>query len=548
MKFNISQRVKFKERATLRKAIRFDRSHASYTHDLTVANINRQLTEQQVHLHDRRLWKFALGISGKIPEELCIRQFLLRRFAGTKLNFALQSALADPTNTLVYPLPREWQQFFQGLGIKVARWQCTTLFAFQIFVIWGYGVVEILKCSFFQFRSFKYLNQIDNSGRKDPYVYFDRLLTENINPPTNRVTFDILSWFVQWDGRDGQTNIIRHSCQARQQPFHLDQTEIQYQKYPVPPLGKGTDILRYLIWGLIATVFSFYQMFFGRWWYGLLLHQASNSALLRLSAHEVIGRHYYFHNSGMFTRELWTYEAEKKGSQITLYFYSINSETHKTPIGYLPPMFGFRVMNWPNYLVWNKFHADFIKRAKSSSFGKITTVGQIWFSDTQSEISFKDPNLVAVFDTTPVRPIEHAKLGLDNQYLTYPTIKLFLEDVLTVSEKLGLKLAFKPKRKPKQKFKKHYDRRYLNIIENLGDSDKFVHVDADVAAQKLIAASSIVISLPFSTPALIAQQMGKPSVYYDPSGRIFKDDRAAYGIPIISGKENLEEWLRKQIR
>lgn len=49
--------------------------------------------------------------------------------------------------------------------------------------------------------------------------------------------------------------------------------------------------------------------------------------------------------------------------------------------------------------------------------------------------------------------------------------------------------------------------------------------------------------MPFTSTALIAKELGKVSIYYDPTGLIQKDDRAAHGIPIISGKKELKNWL-----
>ena len=49
--------------------------------------------------------------------------------------------------------------------------------------------------------------------------------------------------------------------------------------------------------------------------------------------------------------------------------------------------------------------------------------------------------------------------------------------------------------------------------------------------------------MPFTSTALIAKEMGKPSCYYDPHGMIQKDDRAASGIEVITGKSELEIWL-----
>jgi len=48
---------------------------------------------------------------------------------------------------------------------------------------------------------------------------------------------------------------------------------------------------------------------------------------------------------------------------------------------------------------------------------------------------------------------------------------------------------------------------------------------------------------PFTSTALIARELGKPSIYYDPFGICEKDDRAAHGIPILSGQKELQDWL-----
>ena len=47
--------------------------------------------------------------------------------------------------------------------------------------------------------------------------------------------------------------------------------------------------------------------------------------------------------------------------------------------------------------------------------------------------------------------------------------------------------------------------------------------------------------MPFTSTALVARNLGKPSYYYDPSGIIQNDDRAAHGIPVISGVDGLQE-------
>jgi polysaccharide biosynthesis PFTS motif protein len=49
--------------------------------------------------------------------------------------------------------------------------------------------------------------------------------------------------------------------------------------------------------------------------------------------------------------------------------------------------------------------------------------------------------------------------------------------------------------------------------------------------------------MPFTSTALIAKYEGKPSIYYDPSGIIQKNDRAAHGIPVLVNIDELQQWV-----
>lgn len=66
---------------------------------------------------------------------------------------------------------------------------------------------------------------------------------------------------------------------------------------------------------------------------------------------------------------------------------------------------------------------------------------------------------------------------------------------------------------------------------------------SDSAGYTLIARASAVISMPFTSTAHIARELGKPTCFYDPTGIIQRDGRAAHGIPIIIGRDELQGWL-----
>ena len=68
-------------------------------------------------------------------------------------------------------------------------------------------------------------------------------------------------------------------------------------------------------------------------------------------------------------------------------------------------------------------------------------------------------------------------------------------------------------------------------------------VEPNVSAERLIRDCEFVISMPFTSTALIGKHAGKPSIYYDPFGDVLKGDRAAHGIKIVVGIDDLRSWL-----
>ena len=101
-------------------------------------------------------------------------------------------------------------------------------------------------------------------------------------------------------------------------------------------------------------------------------------------------------------------------------------------------------------------------------------------------------------------------------------------------------MAFKRKR---QLNSKYHHPQYVRFVEKLSRWDDVVMIDPDTAAYKLIEKCSAVISMPFTSTAHIARELGKPTCFYDPTGMIQRDDRAAHGIPIIIGRDELHGWL-----
>ena len=86
---------------------------------------------------------------------------------------------------------------------------------------------------------------------------------------------------------------------------------------------------------------------------------------------------------------------------------------------------------------------------------------------------------------------------------------------------------------------------YRNLLNQIINEKNIIIIDPEVSVLSVIESSSAVISMPFTSVAIMAKNLGKPSVYFDPSKTIFKDDRAAHGIQVIHEIDELEDWLKK---
>jgi len=82
-------------------------------------------------------------------------------------------------------------------------------------------------------------------------------------------------------------------------------------------------------------------------------------------------------------------------------------------------------------------------------------------------------------------------------------------------------------------------RKRLNLVE-----EHVIIVEPNIAATSLGEASDGVISMPFSTPSLIAKVKGIPSVYYDTSGPERVRNPESHGIPILKSKLELNKWFK----
>jgi polysaccharide biosynthesis PFTS motif protein len=307
---------------------------------------------------------------------------------------------------------------------------------------------------------------------------------------------------------------------------------------PYPMLHTPKAALQFLVWSLGSTFAAVCALFAGNWWRAMMLSESAKAWLVQLQQPEVLARDYLFHNSNWIYRPLWTYPAEKKGSRILFYFYSTNVEQFKQLGVYPEPLYGWKCTSWPNYLVWDEAQKNFLLRANVAE-AAVEVVGPITFHAGSLLPTDLPEHSIAVFDVQPMRDAVYQPLAIDLEYYVPLVASGFLADIAHCTKNSRYHIVLKRKRDVGSRVHP----RYRKTLEDLAAGQRFVEIDPNVSAQALIEKSAAVISAPFTSTALLARELGKPSAYYDPSGLCEPDDRAAHGVPVLAGRAELARWL-----
>ena len=471
--------------------------------------------------------------------ELAIRQYLMVRVSFPKLNGAVLQALGKSGTAVVHYIPPDWRAILRQRGFEVSDLWCSVAWYGFVAIRFGKGFINLTQIAWSSAMEIL-RGPRSNLGK---YVFFDAMAADNLpQPGIDGRSHDIFNWYEQWAGRVPKLDSLCHGIRDAP-PKMANTTPVLGVRWPVPPLANAASLVHFLGWGLMATGLAALDLLRGRWWHALMLGDAATAALVRMQSQEKLGQEYLYTQSRSCDRPLYTYQLEQCGAKITFYFYSTNSEPLARPTGQQTQLFIWQAMNWPHYLVWNIHQGKFVRelvRPMAGESAAISVVGPTWFSTSAIDPSVLPPRTIAVFDVQPMRMSFYRLLAPEVDYYVPSVCNQFLSDSFHCIRANGYSMAFKRKR---QFNSKYHHPQYVRFVEKLSRWNNVVVIDPDTASYKLIEKCSAVISMPFTSTAHFSRELGKPTCFYDPTGMIQRDDRAAHGIPIIFGRDELHCWL-----
>lgn len=478
-------------------------------------------------------WQFG---AAHAHGEWAVRQFLTVHVAGLSLHKSLLLAIGTPGGKVWHPLPGPWRAVVEASGIPVSHAASRVLW-------WGFIAGSYLYgCRQAAVTLFRAILGAASSKPLTGTAYFVGLTKETLPAPgLDGRSFDVITWYSRWDGCLADVTGYTHHLAGQSVP-DVDGRSVRGALEPVPLPAAPFSIATFAVWSLGAAAAAAVDLVLGKWWHALLLSQSTVAARARVEPGS-LAADYLFHNSGWILRPLWTYEAAAQGSRILFYFYSTNAEAFKTPARYPLQPHTWNVTNWPHYLVWDEPQAAFIRRNVVAP-AVVDIVGPIWFQSSDRPLPQIEPDSVAVFDVQPVRDFVYQVHVASKMYYTPELSSHFMRDVEATLSDSGRTIVFKRKRSTVGHF---IQGRYRRMVARMAARPGVLTVAPEVPAWRVIDACAAVISMPFTSTALIGRHMGKPSIYYvpdySPNDPVQADDRAAHGIPIVAGREALRCWL-----
>jgi polysaccharide biosynthesis PFTS motif protein len=478
-------------------------------------------------------WLFG-GSSTKA--ELVVRQYILDRYVGRAMTRDLMRAMGAGCS-MSSALPSEWRQevekYLAKSGVTFDTFRSAWRWRWQILIKYLFGVAEIARL----------LLQVTKTLSKDrplgPYSWLHGLTASNL--PVKGSSYDVCSWYANWRGRPKEVLLICHDVPGPARAF--GKVRVECHTSPYLQIRSVFGLIDLATWSLLAIVWAGLGLLRGRWVDAMMLPEAARARAFVLGGNAALAMDYAFYFSGGKYRPMWTREAELMGARVLLYFYSI-AEQPKLPKGYATQKQEYSAADWPNWIVWDEHQREQLKRYLDEE-QNIEVAGAIGFTALLDDEDVIPKGGVAVFDIEAHRLSLHLPESTIAEYLIANTNlhARFLDDIYTALNEVGLVMVFKRKRDTKQYARKSY----LMKLRELANLKGVVMLPPAIPPPALIKFSQAVISMPFTSTALYLREQALPTIYYDPTGWIQKDDRAAHGIPILSGIDELRSWLKSTL-
>ncbi len=190
------------------------------------------------------------------------------------------------------------------------------------------------------------------------------------------------------------------------------------------------------------------------------------------------------------------------------------------------------------HLVWSENERLWLR---SQGIDNVKVLGSMTFTPRQRNLSDDKFLDVVYFDVTAI-----------------PRNDIFMSEEMLTENLMGYVGALESLRelksspvkgylKPKREHTKIHSKDYINLRNNLADSDKFDLLDFDIDLYEVIAKSRLVLAVPYTSPAFIAQELNIPVAFFCLSPRDYQLELEMNCIPVLKNRDDLKQFILNAI-
>jgi polysaccharide biosynthesis PFTS motif protein len=431
-------------------------------------------------------------------------------------------------SNIKFYIPPKWWKFFESSDIQVNRLACLFLWAKFSF-----------KQVFFEYlklcRSIKiYLNSIDIPLENNSSLTL-HCNEENFQVRANKDLFNFGNWLKSQTKNLGINKHYFLIPSNNNESF--DKNYISLSEHA---------IFSNTILGISMACFNLFRLSKFKMTFLLRFMANPNSFFKYLSLDNrkiKFIKYIFVPSSGSWVKPLWLSQAENYGVKVVY----VNLSADLVPWQKnQPPYFNwYHLSAWKNIWSTCKVQNDqFIQFSPRFIVADHKIVGVPDWLDLDEDLEL-EKEFISIFDIEP-HQLNFGQTSLnDFHYADISNTIKFLTDLAEVSSKLGITCIHKPKRAiGRRRYQDYSDS--IHFLQN--QHEGFRTVNESIAPRRLVNLSKCVISMPFTSTAFIAEQLGVVNCFYDPSGLIDLTDEAGQGILIINNKEHLCSWLSSLIQ
>ena len=520
----------------MKKLLRYfkDSFYPPYSHNANVVRGHKKLKKQKKEKFIKQI-KDDLSNAKVLPTndkssifEIQIKQFLISRLLGISFEKAILSHIGSK-KPFLYPLPKMWRLKLKNYDISVSFFSGIyfTLFCFAWFI---FGLLS----SFLLFYESAKNSLISSKNIHQSFSFFSNLYDINF---ANHKKKSLINTFIDAGHLESAETILIDNSNVAE--FDYQSHNIRYLRFPFLDHKSFFDHIEIAFKFLALIFYSVSLSLIGKMYHLLMFKFLVEDLFAEKSFKKNCPNYLFFHNTDYCYKPLWVYSAERFGACSVLYYYSSNIISFDEY-----DHVGISSMNWNKILVWSIDHKKYLERAMQfkASLEIHPPLKFFYHESDQDPKSYFHNNKknVLIFDVQPQRSLALSKLGFQNNYYSYQNSKKFINDIILLTNQNNFNLIIKRKRNTVLA-----DKRYLNLIKNKSFAYDLIEADPLHSPEDLIPYADLVISMPYTSTALIARHLKKTSVFYDATGTLI--DSLYNDVEIISSQSSLGAWMIKAV-